>query len=329
MTTSIVKRSEVKELTAQYERQTMEQVAMATAWANQLLKVVEAKKLYAVIEGKRYLQFEAWGLIAAFDHTHFESEWIHEIVNTDNEIIGYLARVHLTREGVVIGAGEMSCGLDEFPCRGKEGMAKNKAAMSAAQTWAASKAARLNYSYVAVLAGFEPTPAEEMSQPVPIAIGNSKPPYGNGAGELCPIHNLVFAEFSRDGRTWCAHSYMERDQKKWCNGNDRVVMEALMPSETHQDAPEEASDPSDLFPPRETPADASFKEDESGQDPGAQAKLWDLPERRIAFANWAMDEYHLNLVQVLTKVGIGSLIELKDEADIKKVVAKLRAVEKR
>ena len=56
----------------------------------------------------------------------------------------------------------MSCGLDEFPCRGKEGEGKHKACRSAAQTWATSKAYRLKYSFIAKLGGYEPTPAEEM-----------------------------------------------------------------------------------------------------------------------------------------------------------------------
>ena len=72
---------------------------------------------------------------------------------------GYIAKVNITKDGAVVASGIMPCGFDDFPCRGKDGTAKHKAAMSAAQTWAGAKAARMRYAWVAVLAGFEPTPA--------------------------------------------------------------------------------------------------------------------------------------------------------------------------
>jgi len=63
----------------------------------------------------------------------------------------------------------MPCGYDDFPCRGKSGVAKMRACKSTAQTWAGAKAARTKYAWIVTLAGYSPTPAEEMvvHQPKP------------------------------------------------------------------------------------------------------------------------------------------------------------------
>jgi len=54
----------------------------------------------------------------------------------DGEITGYECTAIVYQHGTIVSQGTMSCGLDAFPCRGKQGSEKNKAAMSAAQTWA-------------------------------------------------------------------------------------------------------------------------------------------------------------------------------------------------
>ena len=139
-----------------------EQIAVMEEWASCLMDVVEQKRLYQNIQGKKYLLAEAWEIILSFAHTGSIPEWVRE-VHEDGVIVGYEAKMLLTKNGETVGGAIMSCGLDEFPCRGKEGQAKAKAAKSAAQTWAMSKAARLKYSLVPILAGYEPTPAEEMT----------------------------------------------------------------------------------------------------------------------------------------------------------------------
>ena len=142
-----------------------EQIAVMEEWASCLMDVVEQKRLYQNIGGKKYLLAEAWEIILSFAHTGSIPEWVREI-HEDGVIVGYEAKMLLIKNDITVGGAIMSCGLDEFPCRGKEGQAKAKAAKSAAQTWAMSKAARLKYSLVPILAGYEATPAEEMQSSV-------------------------------------------------------------------------------------------------------------------------------------------------------------------
>jgi len=140
-----------------------EVVAGATVQARLLMDIVEKTNCYQVIANKKYLQVEAWETIGAFNRTHAETESIAPIIK-DNETIGYQARVQLWKDGVVVGGAVMPCYFTENCCKGKEGDAKHKACMSAAQTFATSKAYRMNFSYVAILAGYQPLPAEEVTE---------------------------------------------------------------------------------------------------------------------------------------------------------------------
>lgn len=154
-----------KEVAIRDEQQLMvtpaEVVEIAKQQSKLLMDIVEQTKCYQNIQGKKYLQVEAWETIGAFNRTHAETEIITPI-EREGQIVGYQARVQLWKEGTVVGGAVMPCYFTENACKGKYGDAKHKACMSAAQTFATSKAYRMNFSYVAILAGFQPTPAEEI-----------------------------------------------------------------------------------------------------------------------------------------------------------------------
>ena len=161
--------------------------------AGRLMAIVEERHLSARIDGKDYLEYEAWQTIGMFYEVTANVEWTRTM-EMDGAIMGWEARVQLLdRQGQVVGTGEMSCGFDEFPCKGKEGFAKHKAARSAAQTWAASKAYRMNYSHVAVLGGFEATTADEMRGSE--VTGDDSAPMG-----FCPDHDVAFQHRQGIGR---------------------------------------------------------------------------------------------------------------------------------
>ena len=130
-------------------------------WATILMRVVESKHLYAIIGTKKYLEFDAWQLIGTFDHAYADTKDV-ESIREGGQIIGYICRAKIIKDGAVKGAATQMCGLDSYPCRGKEGSAQHNAAISAAQTWAASKAFRMIYSAVAVLGGYAAATADEM-----------------------------------------------------------------------------------------------------------------------------------------------------------------------
>jgi len=137
-------------------------IEIATYWAEKLMDVVEKRNMAKNIGGKKYLEVEGWQVVGELSGVTPIVEWTRPWMQGEDKI-GYEARVQLVdREGRVVSAGESSCGFDAFPCRGKTGSEQEKAARSAAQTWAASRAYRMKFSFVAKLAGYEPTPAEEM-----------------------------------------------------------------------------------------------------------------------------------------------------------------------
>jgi len=166
-----------------------EVVTQATEQAKLLMDIVERRGLFQEIQGKKYLEVEAWQTIGAFNRIHAETDWVKEIKDVNDVIVGYEAQVSLWKDsGAKAGQAILPCGLDDYPCRGREGMAKHKAAKSAAQTWAESKAYRMNFGYVAVLAGYEPTPVEEMRQDKAQTESKKDSKVGNIL-ETCPKHN--------------------------------------------------------------------------------------------------------------------------------------------
>ena len=187
-----------------------EVVKRSGQWASALMEAVEQQKMYADMSGKKYLEVEAWQLVGMFANAHAVAQEPTPI-EKDGEITGYLCTALVYQNDAVIGQGTMSCGLDAFPCRGKQGSEKNKAAMSAAQTWAISKALRNKFSFVAKLAGFEGTTADEMR-------GNDGAVFGGNSADFCPAHDqswrpagktkelmhIVEGEKgARGGNVWC------------------------------------------------------------------------------------------------------------------------------
>jgi len=146
-----------------------EVVENATTQSKFLMDIVNKTHCYQEIKGKKYLQVEAWETIGAFNRVHAETKSMTPILRKDNgtdEVIGYQAHVQLVRDGNVVGGAVMPCYFTENACRGKQGDDIHKACMSAAQTFATSKAYRMNFSYVAILAGYQPMPAEEITEDV-------------------------------------------------------------------------------------------------------------------------------------------------------------------
>lgn len=249
-----------------------EVVERATEQADALMDVVEQKQLYAVIQGKKYLQAEAWETIGAFNNVYAEGkayEWFSPGTEDEGKVHqGYRAEVTLRDKatGEKRGSAIMCCGFDENVCQGKAGTARDKAAMSAAQTWAMSKAYRMNYSFVAVLGGYEPTPAEEMQGltnvfPEDIKLSPEEQYVHTNAtptptGNICPIHSVEW--FKKGKMKGYAHPIKGEKtpagKDAWCNKVD--AMKAL---EAPNQAPvwEEGSGMPETPPPKAPPAEES------------------------------------------------------------------------
>ena len=146
-----------------------EYLARATYLAGKLKEIIDQQHLYTIINNKKHPHAEAWQTLAALDSAVLYTTNTQPVFSTEGEektkIVAYRARVTLEKHNEVIGAAEMDCGLDEYPCTGRLGWGKHRAAQSAAQTWAGAKACRVRYAWIMVMAGYSPTPAEEMTQP--------------------------------------------------------------------------------------------------------------------------------------------------------------------
>jgi len=112
------------------------------------------------IRGKQYPKIEWWTTVSAslglFPQTVFARR-----LDRDDEI-AYEARVEVRRQGVVIASGEAMCSNKED----RWSKADEYAIKSMAITRASGKAYRIPLSFLAVMAGLEATPAEEMTPDV-------------------------------------------------------------------------------------------------------------------------------------------------------------------
>jgi len=125
--------------------------------ARLLKDIVVKNKWTTKIQGKDYLQFEAWQTLAKF--------YGMTVKTVDTKYVEYgsakgfeATSVVLDRNGNEVGGAEALCLDDEMNWRGKP----LYAIKSMAQTRAGAKALRQMLSWVVVLAGYAPTPKEEM-----------------------------------------------------------------------------------------------------------------------------------------------------------------------
>jgi hypothetical protein len=124
--------------------------------ANALAPIIERQGLYVTISGKRYVLHEGWTTLGAMVGLF---AYVTETRPTP-ERDGWEARVEIRRlDGTVLSAAEAECRRDEPHWQDRPSYALR----SMAQTRASAKAHRLLLGWVMTLAGYEPTPAEEMT----------------------------------------------------------------------------------------------------------------------------------------------------------------------
>ena len=132
-------------------------IDLASRMATALRDIVERQHLYAVISGKKYPTVEAWATIARMDNVVArESERPER--HDDGAYEAFVELIRLTDQAV-IGRGSAVCGApDDKPWNSRPEYARR----SMAVTRATSRAFRQHYSWIMALAGYEPTPADEM-----------------------------------------------------------------------------------------------------------------------------------------------------------------------
>lgn len=134
-------------------------IANAQEQAKALMDVVEQQHLYQMLRGKKFLNVEAWQLVASFTGLSATIEYSKPLTIDDD--IGYEARavVH-DKDGAEVAAGESECRKSE---KGKQTHSHNQL-RSMAQTRAISKALRNKLAFIVVMAGYASSTAEEMDE---------------------------------------------------------------------------------------------------------------------------------------------------------------------
>lgn len=130
-------------------------IKKATEAADVLKDVVSKKGLIKNISGREYILVEGWTALGAMVGVSAKTEYTRQVDD------GWEAAV------VVVNAHGMEIGRAEAQCLRAERNWKNRddfAIRSMAQTRAMGKALRMPLGFIAVLAGYEATPAEEMPE---------------------------------------------------------------------------------------------------------------------------------------------------------------------
>lgn len=140
------------------------------SFAKELKRIIVENELYTNIKGKNYVNVEGWQIAGAFTNIFPIVDEVKNLSPTleqqatdmkNKSLIKYRAEVRLVNLGSeqTIGRGIAVCSNKE---KGKENF-DEFAVASMAQTRAVGKAYRLTIGWLLKLAGYEATPAEEVS----------------------------------------------------------------------------------------------------------------------------------------------------------------------
>jgi hypothetical protein len=159
----------------------------ASEIATQLAKIIDDKKLFVAIKGKRFVYCEGWTTLGAMLGVTVREVECIESPTKPGEFIATAEAIR-TSDGMVIGSASASCGPDEKDWASRSRQARR----SMAQTRAAGKAMRVLFSWVMNLAGYAVTPFEEVEgQLAPPEFDN--PAHNADAPRAAPRNERVTA----------------------------------------------------------------------------------------------------------------------------------------
>lgn len=198
-------------------------VARSTAMANALAGVIRDKKLTSAINGRDYVRVEGWTLLGSMVGVFPVCVWTRPVAD------GWEARVEArTISGGVVGAAESECLRSEDNWADRDDFALR----SMAQTRATAKALRLPLGFIVVMAGYEATPAEEMSGAGPAhssGYGRQRlaPPVSDRNAPSCPYHGPAKVRKNKGGYWYCATKATgeQANTQGWCNWDGQQVVD--------------------------------------------------------------------------------------------------------
>lgn len=132
--------------------------------AQALMKAVNTAGLSYNLGGKKpHLGIEAWQILGRFDNATPRVVDTTRLADGDT-FVGYEAKAEVYKNGNIISSADAMCTRDEPNWNNRKGTPVPEFQLrSMAQTRAASKALRMAYGWIAVLAGYSATPMEEMT----------------------------------------------------------------------------------------------------------------------------------------------------------------------
>lgn len=139
----------------------------AAVIATSLSKIISDRKLFKRIKEKDHVYCEGWTTLGAMLGVCVREVETVESETTKGEFIATVEAIR-TSDGSVIGRASHSCGPDETEWAKRPRAARR----SMAQTRATGKVMRLLFSWVMQLAGYSPTPMEEMGEEGPPEYDN-------------------------------------------------------------------------------------------------------------------------------------------------------------
>lgn len=152
---AVIEEEQVKTLVLEGDPE--QQLEFARKAAKALMSVVGQKPKKVVINGKQFLEFGDWQTLARFFGATVATDWTKPIMR-DGKVIGYEAKSVVMHKGEIISSAEGMCTIDEAKWSNRD----EYAVRSMAQTRTGAKALRNAFGWVAELAGYSGTPAEEM-----------------------------------------------------------------------------------------------------------------------------------------------------------------------
>lgn len=222
--------------------------------ADAIRDVILQRNLFTDIQGKRYVNIEGWSMtgamigafpqareVVAIEHGHLAELRVEKqgrngpyekVYPAFDGVIAYQATVDLvTRDGGQVGGATAMCSRREEQWRDRD---DNQIA-SMAQTRAAAKAYRMTFGFIMPMAGYAPTPAEEMhgiepSQNVPTRSTTGEPLDGSAGPPKCPKHpNRAMKEWGRGSASphWKCTAVMAHG---YCTQTAPMKIEASAPA---------------------------------------------------------------------------------------------------
>lgn len=153
-----------------------EVVQQATEAANALKDVLVNQKLIQKISGRDHVRVEGWTLLGSMVGVFAVPVWTRRLTYEQDGVDGWEARVEArTMRHDLVGAADAQCDRSETLWADRD----EYALRSMAQTRATSKALRLPLGFIVQIAGYDPTPAEEMvfdAQAEPVQERPADPP---------------------------------------------------------------------------------------------------------------------------------------------------------